>query len=384
MKVNFNITLRVRKAVQNEPATIALRVSANNKRKIISLGIKATPKDWNAVKSVVKSSDSKYIFKNELIASKLNAAMQIYLAFAKDNKAFNFNSFETEFKRTSSNASFYTTIALEIKKRSLKDGTKRDYNSQLTKLEKFSKKLSYQDIDFEFVHSYKTYMIDVLGNKLSTCYKSLSTIKTFIKWAIAKKLMQENPFDQIPIRKFSGTRHYLTVSELEIIENLYEAQSLKPELQDVLKYFLFACYTGLRFTDLKKLRKADFKKELISGTQYDVIRINMHKTGEPVTIPIIPKAKKLYDLTGKIEMERALSVHSNQYTNRSLKQIMSIADIEKPISFHCARHTFATVGLEKGIPIETISNVLGHTAIRITQIYAKVTQTNKLKYLLRL
>jgi len=385
MKVNFKTILKVNNTDINKNATIVLQISYNSKRKRISLGIRTTPKCWNANKQLVKSTDFDYLYKNNLIETQLNLAKQVYLDFIKHGKEFSLQSFENAFSNVGSNLSFYETIEIEIKNRSFCSETRRTYITQLTKLMRFKPTLEYSEITFEFVQSYKDYMIKKLGNKPNTFYKSLSMLRTFTNWAIVKGFIKTNPFQLVQIKKIPGTRHYLTVSELELLVNLHGANKLDAFKQNILNYFLFSCYTGLRFTDIRNLCKADIKKELSEeGTEYDYISIDMHKTGLPVTIPIIPKAKALYSLADKIGKQRVFYVRCNQYTNRALKELMQIAGIHKEISFHCARHTFATVGIEYGIPIEIISSILGHTTIKQTQIYAKITQTNKLKQLMKL
>lgn len=106
----------------------------------------------------------------------------------------------------------------------------------------------------------------------------------------------------------------------------------------------------------------------------------MHKTGELVSIPIIEKTKQLIpELTTSFQNQALFKVYCDQPTNRYLKEIMVKAGISKYISFHCARHTFATVGLNLGIPMSLISKLLGHTDIKTTEIYAKYSTESKTK-----
>lgn len=107
----------------------------------------------------------------------------------------------------------------------------------------------------------------------------------------------------------------------------------------------------------------------------DTIKIRMHKTNEPVSVPLIKKAKDIV-LSGNPN-EKVFQMHANQVTNRIIKRIMKLAGINKNISFHCARHSFATIGISLKIPIEVISRLLGHKDIKTTMIYTRIVDEVK-------
>jgi len=381
-KVYIKSYLKSDKLHSDKSATIYIRVTIDRKSKYLSTGIRILPKNWN--KGKIKSTEFDYITKNSIVERKIKFVNSIIDKLIKEEALITFEIIESEFKNNSAKAiDFYDFVLLEINKRALSAETKRTYNTQISKLKQFKPTIKITDINFDFIQSYKNYMI-AINNLPNTYYKSLSMLKTFLNWCIEKKLLKNNPFENIHLKKMQGNRQYLTPGELEILENLYFSNSLSIDKSSVLRYFLFSCYTGLRFTDVKNLKKHHFYKEIIDNTEVDFITINMHKTGYNVTIPVIPKAKRLINLDGKLEYEKIFTVRCNQVTNRRLKEIIKNTSIDKTISFHCSRHTFATVAIEKNIPIETISKILGHTELRTTQIYAKITQSNKYKQMLKL
>ena len=211
------------------------------------------------------------------------------------------------------------------------------------------------------------FLLDVVGNNENTTNKGLRILKAFINWAIEDELMKKNPFQNIKTKHVDGKREHLSSLELEKLERLYKKNTLKYNLQNVLRYFLFSCYTGLRYTDLKSLNFKHIKKIEVKRNFVDVVDITMHKTKLPVVIPLTSKAKFL--LPKKINRNQIVfRTLSNQKTNDNLKKIMKEAGIDKNITFHSARHTLATLGLEMGIPIEVISKILGHTELKTTQI----------------
>ncbi len=145
-------------------------------------------------------------------------------------------------------------------------------------------------------------------------------------------------------------------------------------LEQVRDIFVFACYTGLGYAELKKLGR----EHIHQGDDGDEsIVIDRNKTDIRCRVPLLLQAKKilnkyerhpLCEITGKL-----LPVNSNQKMNEYLKELAVICGIDKNLTRHLARHTFATsVTLTNGVPIETVSRMLGHTSIKTTQIYAKI------------
>ena len=164
-------------------------------------------------------------------------------------------------------------------------------------------------------------------------------------------------------------RGYLTEQELErILQKDFNSRRLE-QVRDV---FIFSCFTGLSYVDVKNLTKENV---CISFDGKQWLRLHRQKTSTAVNLPLLktPLAilKKYED---KLSDGRLLPVLSNQKLNSYLKEIADICGIKKNLTFHLARHTFATTTtLAKGVPIETVSKMLGHTNIKTTQIYARIT-----------
>ena len=157
-------------------------------------------------------------------------------------------------------------------------------------------------------------------------------------------------------------------------------------LDNVRDVFVFCCYTGLSYVDVEKLTKHQIVKGLDGA---DWINVDRTKTGSPSNVPILPKARRLLlkykDHSECLNTGRLLPVISNQKMNAYLKELATLCSIEKKLTFHAARHTFATtVTLSNGIPLETVSAMLGHKNFRTTQIYAKVVQEKISKDMKRL
>jgi site-specific recombinase XerD len=288
------------------------------------------------------------------------------------------------FIRAEKDESSFLDYAFEkMNNRTMAHDTFKSYKAQISKLKRFNERISFSDLTPDFIHKYKKFLREELGNNENTTNKSLRILKVFINWAIEDELMEKNPFSRIKTKHVDGKREFLNIYELKKLQELYNRGTLKNNLHNVLQYFLFSCYTGLRYTDIKELKFKSIKKRTIGENKVDIIEIFMHKTKMPVSIPITARASNIMPKRYS-KNQYVFKVLTNQKTNQNLKEIIKIAGIDKNISFHSARHTMATTGLEMGIPIEVISKILGHTELKTTQIYAKVNDGLKYKEMLKL
>jgi len=378
------IFLRTDYLNQDGSHAVCIRLINNRRKKDISLRIYVKPKDWNFKRNVVYKTDPKSIRKNKLIRKYINKAENIVDDCFFNNEVLTFDDFEKQIlNKEYSDESFFEFGLTEIPKKDYTRETKRQCTAQITKIKQFKKDLLFSEINNSFIQRYKSYMKNTLKNNLNTIGKSLSRLKTFVNWAIEQKLMRDNPFENIKISRINGKREHLSVSELEKLEELYAKNDMNYRQLNVLRYFLFVCYTGLRYTDIRHLKYSQIKKKLLKGNEIKFIELKMHKTGLDVSIPLINKALDL--MPKKITaQQKVFRVLSNQKTNEYLKEIIKIAKIDKKITFHSSRHTLATTGLEMGIPIEVISKILGHTEIKMTQIYAKVNDGLKYQEMMKL
>ena len=233
----------------------------------------------------------------------------------------------------------------------------------MDKMKGFKSELLFIEIDYSFLKAYDRYLTTVRNNNENTTIKSLSFIKAMINEAIKLNIIKDNPFKDYKLGRIEGNREFLRKDELAKLQKLYNIGQLKTNKANVLRYFLFCCYTGLRYQDIKNLKFGDIQNN-------SAISLIMGKTKKPVYIPLIDKAKNLLPDTG-FNNQKVFRVLTDQPTNRYLKDIMKAVQINKNISFHCSRHTFATVAKSMGISYDVINAMLGHTDLKTTKIYTK-------------
>jgi len=264
----------------------------------------------------------------------------------------------------------------------LKPGTMKNYRTTETYLNEFLKqKMSCNDINikqinYRFVTDFEQFLRKYSAKvSRKTCgnngtMKHLERFKKMLNLSIKLEWLAKNPFDNFQFRFEKNERQYLSKRELQLVESTEFTNSSLQKVKDV---FIFSCYTGLSYIDLKELTIHQIIKG-IDGSNW--IYTKREKTDETVKVPLLPQAQNIMDqYADSIKDEFLFPVFSNQKVNKYLKEVMLQLKIRKNITFHSARHTFATtVTLSNGVPIETVSKLLGHTKLSTTQIYARVLE----------
>lgn len=369
----------LRESVVSGIFVIYLRIATLSQSKTFSTGVKVSKKNFNEKLQIVTAKDPDADFKNRILAEKKAQVQDIIIEYQRKNQILTVSQLAFELRKgyVSAKNDFYDYANKQIDSRCKNAETRKTYFTQISKMQCFRKKLAFADINRKFIESYFDYCINSLKNKESTAYKTLSMVKTFVRWAIDDELIIEDPFKSVKIKKIGGNRQHLTSDELKILKNFFDSDRLTSERREILGQFLFSCYTGLRFQDIKNLRKENFYFEVIGGKRQLFLKVIQHKTRSEVTIPVLSKAEEIINVYYKKCNKTIFNVRSNQITNTRLKDIIRAAGIDKNISFHCARHTFATLALDRGVSFDVVSKLLGHASLRTTQIYAQITNENK-------
>jgi len=251
------------------------------------------------------------------------------------------------------------------------------YSTTLNHLKSFLKwKYKVSDINlsqlkYEFLSDFEFYLKTEKGIEHNTTGKYIKNTKKLINDCMSKGWLKANPFSNFRITTTLVDRNFLSEVELENLAN----KELKVErIALVRDIFVFSCYTGLSFIDVANLTPNHIA---IGMDREKWIFTNRQKTNTPSHIPLLPPAmdiiNKYKDHPAAVNKERLLPILSNQKMNAYLKEIADICEIKKELTFHVARHTFATtVTLTNGVPIETVSKMLGHKKLQTTQHYAKI------------
>ena len=254
--------------------------------------------------------------------------------------------------------------------------TYQKYNAAKKHMQVFLRKhyktedVSLKSVDHYMITRYAHYLKTEMGCNYNTATKFLQNLKRITTLAIRHGWLTKDPFAGITLSLKEVDRPYLTEAEMK---RLMEFQSPFERLNKVRDFFVFSCFTGLAYIDVKQLRRCEIEHN--EGGYW--IRTRRQKTGARANIPLLNIPLEIirkYSVLEALQPEDlVLPMPSNQKINAYLKELADLCGITKALSFHIARHTFATtVTMMNGVPIETVSKMLGHKNIASTQHYARI------------
>jgi len=373
---------------KNNLAVVYARISINGKKLNISLKRKVDVNLWDPKKQRVKGTCSKSKDLNQFLDLEYSKLFQCYqdlriegVVLTPENiKSIYFGdlnpllSLEDLFKYHNEN--FFSK---------LKHNTSRLYITSQNYLRKFIKKeykkpdYYLKELDYSFIIKFENYLRSVkprhYQNRLqhNAVMKHIQRLRKMITLAFHMEWIERDPFVKFKPHLEQKERGFLTTEELRQIEEL---KIEIPRLQKVRDLFIFSCYTGISYGDLMALTPQNI---IIGIDKKFWIITRREKNGNQVKLPLLSKAVIIFEKYKKNNSCKVnnslLPIISNQKVNSYLKEIAGLCKIEKNVTFHLARHTFATtVALTNGVPIETVSKILGHKKLSTTQIYAKVIE----------
>lgn len=261
-----------------------------------------------------------------------------------------------------------------------KPNTLKGYNTSVAHLTSYLEKchgetdIEIRHIDHAFITGYEFFLRSDMECSAVSAAKYMKHLRKIINQCLAHRWITENPFVFYKTKAKPREKEFLTPDELDRIAQKEFSITRLSHVRDI---FVFCCYTGLSYADVRKLQKTGIAKG-IDGRLW--VLTSREKTETSSNIPLLPQALEIIgryaDYPPCVAKGMVLPVLSNQKMNSYLKEIADLCGITKKLTFHMARHTFATtVTLANNVPIETVSKMLGHTNIKTTQHYAKLLDT---------
>ncbi|PVH24729.1 site-specific integrase [Sphingobacterium corticibacter] len=389
-KSTFGIHFVVRslKTEVDSKATVYVRIVVNGQRTEISLKSKVSIRDWDHVRGRAKGRREEIVSLNQHIERVRSLITDAYHQLVQEQSEVSIDTVKARFLGeevevfTIDKLIAYHSSTMSLR---LAPGTIKNYTTTERYLREFilqyygKKDYKLIDLSYRFIVDFETFLRNYkpkdhhqpLNN--NGVMKHIERLRKLANLAVSLEWIPRDPFAQFKKHFERVERKSLSAYELQLLSD--KTFSIK-RLQQVLDMFLFSCYTGLSFIDLSGLSSSHIVQK---DNRKKWIFINRTKTNEPVRIPLLPQAllliEKYKDDVRALENNTVFPCISNQRMNGYLKEVAEICGIEKTLTFHIARHTFATtVTLSNGVPIESVSKMLGHTSIRTTQIYAKVIE----------
>lgn len=275
---------------------------------------------------------------------------------------------DAENKKTPTTVTFTDFAKHTIENSDRSERTKTNMKGTLKALQTFRPRLDFADLTYTFLRDFETWLCGQ-GKKPNTVSKHLRQLRTLVNEAINNGYMSADsyPFRKFTIRSVRGEHKFLTPEELRRLEALRPTDD---RLRHVLDAFLFCCYTGLRYSDFRGLNSAQIV--LINRSKW--LCLKMKKTDVEIRLPLelLFGGKALSVLSKYPNVETFAGIPPNSDTNKILSELGVLAKVKKRFTYHCSRHTCATLLVHQGVPITTVQKILGHTSVKTTQIYSEV------------
>lgn len=363
--------------------SIYMRVTVAGKRERVNTGVWVLESHWDASKSRIKIHAEESFTNNKLLAALHTKVTEIYTDSLKQSLQVSAKMIKDKLQSPGEQSEYLIRLLdlhhAYVKRRvgiEVSKATWTKYGTLKLKILGYLKKqykandITLDQLNKGFAIGFELYLKAEEGIGHNTAIKYIQFLKRAINYGIGMEWLKHDPFKAFKCTLHQVVRECLTQEEIDRIQ---AKEFATPRLEQVRDLFVFSCYTGLAYADVKKLKHEEIVKGIDGKLWIQTFRA---KTSTRVPIPLLPQALTLIERYRRNAADGkgyVFQVPSNQKTNAYLKEIADVCGITKKLTFHIARHSFATtVTLSNGVPIETVSKMLGHTNIKTTQIYSKV------------
>ncbi|MDP2688298.1 MAG: site-specific integrase [Aequorivita sp.] len=369
---------------KNGKAGLYLRITVDGKRSTISLHRKIDPEKWDSRlnKLLGKSPEAEEI--NSLMTNIRHKINQIQNRLIDKGEPFSAEDIKILYLGKKEKPKMLVEVfdAHNIQMEKLIDiefalGTFKRYHTTRNHIQEFIEKeylkddIPIRDVNLKFIKGFEYFLKETKGCNHNSSLKYVNNFKKIIRMAVGNEWITKDPFYNYKIKFKTVEREFLSKEELK---TLAEREIKWERLSVVRDMFVFCCYTGLAYVDIQKLTPDNIVRDIDGNLS---ILAKRTKTKTKLVIPLLAPAVAVLnnyaDHPKVLNGDCVLPVLSNQKSNAYLKEIALICGIQKNLTTHLARHTFATtVTLTNGVPLETVGKLLGHKNLRTTQHYAKI------------
>lgn len=350
---------RKNRSSKTNKGTVDVEVCFKGRRRWISTGVRVLPNEWNNDKGVILRLDS--VTLNAKIQKLFNNVNNFIHDLIRKDQDFTWEAFDTFLEIKNDSGSFIEFVEVENKSKThLKPITVKNHKRLINSLKLYGKIKYFSDVTPINIIEWDKWLHEkeYKQTTISTYHKFM---KLYIHDAMRKDLIDRDPYINFKVERGKpALRQYLTKEEIEKITNADLPGNTFDRVRDL---FLFQCYTGLAYADLNKF---DFQKVIERDGKY-IIHDIRQKTGEDFYIVLLSKA---IDILKKYNY--VLPLITNQQYNMRLKIVAGASELSRNLTSHMGRHTYASLVLNQGISLEVLKEMMGHSDIRTTQIYARM------------
>jgi integrase len=373
--VNLKIYLREYRTTQEGIVWFSFYI---NRQKIhFSSKVKCYKWDWDKKKMKVRSSDPNFEDKNQIIENTRARINNVFVKYRLRDKKLTRDAFLRAYNRPSDFNTFFDFIKANKKNINFGNELTTNYTHEvvLNKVKEWQPDLHFDDITEEWINRYYIYLKKTCKNSENTVHKNMAIFKKYVIAAWKMGYMDENPFIHFKIKRGHANYIYLTEDELRILMNAYKNGEMEEKYHRTLEFFLFMCLSSLHVTDARNLQLEQFTDS--SLIYYRVKTRNVKPI--PITVPLSAPLKEVVKNIAGVRKKGRLFIDlpADQTMNKYLKEIAKKLGINKSITHKAGRHTFATFYLAKTKDITSLKEILGHSSLSETMIYAHVLDESK-------
>jgi integrase len=348
---------------------IYLYVNISGKKVYLSIGHDIPKKYWIETDQMVRNGFKNTTLINQRIISIKKDLMALIMNSDASGNTITIQRIKDLIKNPKIKGDFIDYIEKKIdqefKETKINQTTKINYLSLIKHLKVLKGTIKFEDITLNLWNEIEAYFRKDGHSKNTICTR-FRFLSSLINRAVKENILEHNPFLGIITKKEKKRREFLMIEEIQLIEEYYK-YCLNNRDKYILSAFLFGCYTGLRISDIKNLKLSDIQ----NNWMYFKIKKTQTDEKYPLNEPALKILKSITPIKGKY-----FFIPSE--LNIRLKDLMIKIGINKKITFHCSRHTFATITLLLSRDIATVSKLLGHSKISTTEIYAQIIDESKL------
>lgn len=342
---------------------IYLHVTNESKRIRIPLDIKIKPSIWNKEKRRAIEKTQEGIDCNLMLGSIESKINEIKTNYRLNHTYLSLELFQEEFSNGFPRIDFvaFFNAQLELDRPTMHPNTYKAQKSTYRKLKNFKERIMFQEITFDLIQKFKNHVI-LCGHSKNTMFSNLKIVKKFLNKAQARGIKFPLDTKNIVCGNIKGNRTDLDGYEIQKIANYFQSGFIPNSHKTPTAMFLFACFTGIRISDAQQITWENIDNNQLKFTSI--------KTGKKQIIGINLTARDIIEKCPQILTNKI----SDQEINRRLKEVSKICGIKKIVTFHVARHSFATNFLRVGGQVQQLQKILGHSNINETMIYVHIVQ----------
>ncbi len=376
--------LRKPKNYESGEMPIYLRITVDGQRTELAVGRKFDPDRWDAATGRAIGTKADIRTLNAYLDDMQFKIYELQRRMSEGNELFTAETIKNRFSGKAEKARTLVSVFEDHNDKmkvlvgaEFEKSTLQRYETCLMHTKDFMQSrygisdIQVNKIDYAFLNDFEYYLRSVRKCGNNSAIKYIKNLGKIVRICLGNGWLTVNPYINYKPKQKAVHREALTKEELlQLTKKKFDVERLRT----VRDMFVFCCYTGLAYVDVHKLKRS----ELVKGIDNNLwIYTNRQKTDTLSRIPVLPAALSIIrayeDHPQCIVKDTLLPIMSNQKMNAYLKEIADLCKIKKLLTFHIARHTFATtVTLNNGVPIESVAKMMGHTNIKTTQIYAKV------------